>query len=48
MAQVKSGLAPTGVLRQNLATTQQFQLLNIRPHYVKNKLSITPNGDETG
>src|SRR4029077_16771800 len=35
---LKSGLAPTGVLRQMLVLHNSFQLLNIRPSSVKDKL----------
>src|SRR6185369_855586 len=34
---VKCGLAPTGVFRQMLVTTQQFPDINIRPGIVKDK-----------
>src|SRR5258706_6752780 len=38
LAQLKSGLAPTGVLRQFLrTTTQQFSLLTIRLQWGKDK-----------
>src|SRR4029077_5376233 len=34
---LKSGLAPTGVLRQILVTTQQYSVTNIRPRGGKDK-----------
>jgi len=34
---LKCGLAPTGVFRQLLGTTQQFPNINIRPGCAKDK-----------